>query len=154
LRGHCEAAARKLGVEFLRFVTPKDLEANRAKLSEREYQCAYHIVGENQRVVFGERALRTGDVCQFGQYLWQSHASSRDSFKNSVTELDILVESASRLEGCYGARLTGGGFGGSTLNLVQMEAAEGFRRKLSEQYLARTGIHTEPWVARIVDGAG
>lgn len=153
LRKHCESAARKLGVQFLRFIDLKQLESNRSALTDREYQCAYHIVGENQRVVFGERALREGDIYQFGQYLFQSHASSRDFFKNSTPELDTLVECAKKLKGCYGARLTGGGFGGATINLVQHDAVEEFRRRLAEDYFKLTQIKTEPWVAQIVDGA-
>ena len=153
LRAQCESAARNLGVQFLRFVDPKQLEGQKNKLTEREYQCAFHIVGENQRVVFGERALRDGDIYQFGQYLFQSHASSRDYFKNSTKELDALVECASKLKGCYGARLTGGGFGGATINLVQADAVEEFKRRLAEEYYAKTRIRTEPWVAQVVDGA-
>jgi len=95
-------------------VDPKYLGANKEKLTEREYQCAYHIVGEIQRVVFGARALRDGDFVQFGQFMFQSHESSRDFFKNSTPELDALVDAARELDGCYGARLTGGGFGGAT----------------------------------------
>lgn len=153
LREQCESAARKLGVQFLRFIDPRQLEAQRAKLTEREYQCAFHIVGENQRVVFGERALRDGGIYQFGQYLFQSHASSRDYFHNSTKELDALVDSAQKLKGCYGARLTGGGFGGATINLVQADAVDEFRRRLAEEYFTRTKIRTEPWVAQVVDGA-
>jgi galactokinase len=152
LREQCERAARKLDVKFLRFVDPERLEADRAKLTEREYQCAFHIVGENQRVVFGERALREGDIYQFGQYLFQSHVSSRDFFHNSTRGLDALVECARKLKGCYGARLTGGGFGGATINLVQHDSVEEFCRRLAEAYFAKTGIRTEPWIARIVDG--
>jgi galactokinase len=153
LRSHCESAAQKLGVKYLRFVEPAQIEASRSQLSEREFQCAYHIVGENHRVVAGERALREGDIYQFGQYLYQSHASSRDFFKNSTPELDVLVDCARKIKGCYGARLTGGGFGGATINLVQHDAAEDFRGQLAEAYFARTKIRTEPWIARIVDGA-
>lgn len=153
LRRHCESAAEKLGVDFLRKAGMEDLEAGRQKLTEREYQCAFHVVGENQRVVFGERALREGDIYQFGQYLFQSHASSRDYFKNSVPELDALVEIASKEKGCYGARLTGGGFGGATINLVQHDSVETFKQGLAHNYLSKTGRRTEPWVCQIVDGA-
>jgi galactokinase len=153
LRSRCESAAKKLGVQLLRHVEMKQLEANKSKLTEREYQCAFHVVGETQRVVLGERALREGDVRQFGQYLYQSHASSRDYFKNSTPELDALVQTAQELPSCYGARLTGGGFGGATINLVALEAADEFREKLAECYFRRVQDRTEPWVARIVDGA-
>ena len=153
LREHCESAARKLGVPLLRQITPADLEKERTKLTDREYQCAYHVVGETQRVVFGERALRAGDIEQFGQYLFQSHASSRDYFGNCTKELDFLVDIASKIPGCYGARLTGGGFGGATINLVQADKVEAFQRDLAAEYFARTKIRIEPWIARVVDGA-
>lgn len=153
LREHCERAAQKLGVPSLRQVTPDQLSHAKAGLTQREFQCAYHIVGENQRVVFGERALRDGDLHQFGQYLFQSHESSRDFFKNSIHELDVLVEIAGSLTGCYGARLTGGGFGGATINLVREECVDAFMKGLSDAYFARTNIRTTPWRARVVDGA-
>jgi galactokinase len=153
LRQHCESAARALGVKWLRFVEPRDLAAGRAKLSERDYECASHIVGENQRVVAGERALRGDDVEQFGQYLWQSHESSRDSFRNSCPELDLLVELARAHPGCLGARLSGGGFGGATVNLVRREQVEDFRQRLAAQYQERAGRKLESWLCQVVDGA-
>jgi len=110
----------------------------------------------NDEIVHGipsNRALREGDIYQFGQFLLQSHASSRDHFKNSTPELDNLVEIAQKLPGCYGARLTGGGFGGATINLVQIDSAEEFKRRLAEEYYKHTNVRTEPWTAEIVDGA-
>jgi galactokinase len=153
VRAHCEAAARKLGVESLRSIDMKTLQASKTKLAGREFQCAYHIVGENQRVVFGDRALRQGDIEQFGQYLFQSHESSRDFFKNSIQELDTLVDIARTVPGCYGARLTGGGFGGATINLVKEDAANAFMKSLADEYQRRTKIRAEPWRAKIVNGA-
>ncbi|MDX1952375.1 MAG: galactokinase family protein [Verrucomicrobiota bacterium] len=153
LRSHCESAARTLGVKALRSINPQQLEASKAKLSQRDYECAYHVVGENQRVVFGERALLDGDVSQFGEYLFQSHASSRDYFKNSIPELDALVDIARRHPACYGARLTGGGFGGATINLVKAEGTWDFQQFLAKEYQVRTGLATEPWTCSIVDGA-
>ncbi|HEY6228464.1 MAG TPA: galactokinase, partial [Verrucomicrobiae bacterium] len=133
--------------------TASQLQAAKSNLTEREFQCAYHIVGEIQRVVFGERALREGDIEQFGQYLFQSHESSRDFFKNSIAELDTLVDIARKIPGCYGARLTGGGFGGATINLVKEDAADAFIKAIAEEYYKRAKIRTEPWRARIVNGA-
>lgn len=153
LRRHCESAAQTLGVRSLRSVEPKDLAAGKAKLSERDYQCAAHIVGENQRVLFGERALRADDLAQFGQYLFQSHESSRDSFKNSCPELDLLVELARAHPGCIGARLTGGGFGGATLNLVRRDQIDDFRSRIGVQYQERLGRKLESWICQVVDGA-
>jgi galactokinase len=153
LRELCEAAAKKLGAKFLRSVDPKDLAASKDKLTEREYQCAYHVVGEITRVVYGERALRGGDFAQFGQFMFQSHESSRDFFKNSTRELDLLVELAREHPACLGARLTGGGFGGATINLVQRDGLESFSKEMSRQYKERSGIEMMPLVCQIVDGA-
>src|SRR5205814_5342319 len=119
-----------------------------------QYQCACHIAGEIQRVIFGSRALREGDFEQFGQYLFQSHESSRDFFKNSTPELDLLVELAKAHAGCLGARLTGGGFGGATINLVSYHHAEAFMEFMARQYETRSGHKLEPVVCQIVDGAG
>ena len=126
LRQNCENAAQKLGAKFLRTVDLKTVEANKAKLTPREYACARHVVTEIARVVAGERALRDGDHEQFGQYMFQSHESSRDYLKNSTKELDILVELARKAPGILGARLTGGGFGGATINLVSHHQAAPF----------------------------
>jgi galactokinase len=130
------------------------LAANCTRLTEREHQCAYHIVGENQRVVAGARALREGDFAQFGQFLLQSHESSRDHFGNSCAELDLLVDLARKHPGCLGARLTGGGFGGATLNLVRRDQVESFSHAMSTVFEKRTGRGLKPMLCRIVDGAG
>ena len=153
LRVSCESAAKKLGAKSLRSVDPKYLAANKEKLSEREYQCAYHVVGEIQRVVFGARALRDGDFSQFGQFMFQSHESSRDFFKNSTPELDALVDAARELKGCFGARLTGGGFGGATINLVHRANVDAFIEGLTQGYKRRTGKETKPMRCEIADGA-
>ncbi len=153
LRAHCESAARKLGAGSLRQIDIRQLRQSKGLLTEREFQCASHIVGENQRVVAGERALREGDIAQFGQYLYQSHESSRDNFKNSIPALDTLVDIAHSIPGCFGARLTGGGFGGSTINLVTGDATQHFIAALADEYRRRTGIQASPWRAGIVNGA-
>jgi galactokinase len=154
LREHCELAARALGARSLRSVELPRLKANRGSLNHREYECAYHVVGEIQRVVFAERALRDDDHRQFGQYLFQSHESSRDYLKNSCPELDLLVELARAHPACLGARLTGGGFGGATVNLVAYHQAESFMQTLSAEYEKRTGRPLKPMLCQIVDGAG
>jgi galactokinase len=153
LRRHCEAAARALGAKSLRSVDTSYLAANRKKLSEREYQCAYHVVGEIQRVVHGSRSLRGGDFVQFGQFMFQSHESSRDFFRNSCAELDLLVGFARAHPACLGARLTGGGFGGATINLVHRDQVESFNRAMAICYEQRTGRKLEPMVCQAVDGA-
>jgi galactokinase len=153
LRRQCESAARALGVKALRSVDLPMLTGSRDKLTPREYDCASHIVGENHRVMHGAAALRAGDIEQFGQYLYQSHASSRDQFKNSTPELDTLVELAREHPACVGARLTGGGFGGATINLVLNNQVREFMQAIATQYEQRTGHKTVPLLCRIVDGA-
>jgi galactokinase len=153
LRRNCEGAARALGVASLRAVDSKMLEAGKAKLSEREYQCARHIVSEIQRVVHGSRALREDDHEQFGQYMLQSHESSRDFLKNSTPELDMLVGLARKHPACLGARLTGGGFGGATINLVRHHQAPAFMEYMSQAYEKQSGVKMQPILCQIVDGA-
>jgi galactokinase len=154
LRRECEAAAVALGVKNLRAVDPKTLNVNKSKLTERQYQCAYHVVGEIQRVNFGERALREGDFQQFGQFMFQSHDSSRDFFGNSTKELDLLVALARKHPAGLGARLTGGGFGGATINLVRRDGLESYMQHMAREYTKQSGIEMEPRVCQIVDGAG
>ena len=153
LRQNCENAAQKLGAKFLRTVDPKDVEANKSKLTQREYECAKHVTTEIARVVAGAKALQTGDHQQFGQYMFQSHESSRDSLKNSTKELDVLVELARKHPGCLGARLTGGGFGGATINLVKYHEAQSFIDYMTREYEKAVNVKMTPLVCQIVDGA-
>jgi galactokinase len=154
LRHYCAAAARRLGVRTLRAVEPAQLKAARDRLTAREHAAAYHVIGENQRVVAAERALREGDLEQFGQYLWQSHASGREFFRNSPPEVDRLIELARAQPGCLGARLAGAGFGGHTVNLVLWNDADDFRTRLETGFKAATGRALRTWRCRIVGGAG
>lgn len=153
LRQHCESAARKLGARALRSVALADLKAQRDKLTEREFECALHVVSEIARVVAAERALREGDHAQFGQYLFQSHESSRDFLRNSTPELDQLVELSRRHPACLGARLTGGGFGGATIHLVRHHQVEDFVQYISREHERLTGRELRPVICQIVDGA-
>lgn len=153
LRALCESASRKLGARFLRDVSSKSLMAQSGKLTEREFQCAAHVVGEIERVQRGATALRAGDMKQFGQLMFQSHASSRDQFKNSTPELDSLVELASEQPACFGARLTGGGFGGATINLVKSQGVAAFSEAMARRYKQRSGIEMTPLVCQVADGA-
>jgi galactokinase len=152
-RASCEAAAKALGVPALRAVNPETLAAGRARLTPHQYECALHVVGETDRVARGAALLRGGDVAGFGRLLFQSHASSRDNFHNSCPELDVLVELARTHPACLGARLTGGGFGGATLNLVKREAVADFRTRIAAGYQHQTGLTLESWVCQVVEGA-
>ena len=118
-RMDCEAAAHALGVKALRDVSMDILQKRRSELPERIYKRACHIVGENERVLAGSETLQRGDLAGFGQLMYESHESSRTNFENSCPELDDLVNAARKTPGVYGARLSGGGFGGATINLVE-----------------------------------
>jgi len=118
-RSDCEAAAHALGVPFLRDASTAMLKARQGELADRIYRRALHITGENERVLEGALALRHGDLAAFGELMFQSHESSRVNFENSTPELDLLVATARQTPGVLGARLSGGGFGGATINLVE-----------------------------------
>jgi len=154
IRHNCESATQKMGAKSLRSIDLPRVKASKAKLTPREYECAYHIVSEIARVAAAERALREDDHRQFGQYMFQSHESSRDFLKNSTPELDALVEIARAHPGCLGARLTGGGFGGATINLVTHHQAENFMQHMSREYERRSGHKLQPALCQVVDGAG
>jgi galactokinase len=118
-RSDCEAAAHSLGVAALRDVSTATLKSRKCELADRIYHRALHITGENERVQEGTDALRKNDFVRFGQLMFESHESSRVNFENSCPELDLLVATARKTPGVYGARLSGGGFGGATINLVE-----------------------------------
>ncbi len=117
-REACEEAARTLGIRALRDIDPAGLEKRAGELSPAALKRARHVVGENDRVAQATRLLEAGDMKAFGQLMFASHESSIVNFENSCPELDALVAAAKGVEGCYGARLSGGGFGGATINLV------------------------------------
>ena len=123
-RSDCEAAAHTLGVSFLRDATTAMLKSRKSEFADRIYRRALHITGENERVLEGSAALRKGDIARFGELMFVSHESSRVYFENSCPELDRLVEAARKTPGVFGARLSGGGFGGATINLVEVGREE------------------------------
>lgn len=112
-----------------------------------------HIISENGRVRDAREALLGGDAVRLGKLMTAAHASERDDFECSVEEVDFLVDTAVNLPGCYGARLTGGGFGGCTVNLVNARDTDAFITALQDAYLKRFGIHGETYVCEAVDGA-
>jgi len=118
-RSDCEAAAHALGVATLRDASMDLLKSRQSHLADRIYHRALHVIGENERVLTGVEALRKNDIASFGKLMFASHESSRVNFENSCPELDRLVEIAHKTPGIYGARLSGGGFGGATINLVE-----------------------------------
>jgi galactokinase len=92
------------------------------------------VVSENRRVLDFVDASRSGDLSRMGQLFFESHASMRDDYEISCPEIDFLVDAAAKIPGCYGARMTGGGFGGCTVNLVAPDAEAAFKAAISEAY--------------------
>jgi len=139
-REQCARAAALLGVTALRETTTAAVQA--AKMDPVVQRRALHITGENERVSRGIKALRRDDPETFGQLMFESHRSSRDNFENSTPALDCLVEIAEQTSGVYGSRLTGGGFGGSTVSLVSRAQADQIKESMVEQYFERMGIRS------------
>ncbi len=133
--------------------TLADLERVRAKMSVEAFRRCRHIVTENARVRAMREALLAGDADGAGELMLAAHASERDDFACSVAEVDFLVETAAKLPGCYGARLTGGGFGGCTVNLVRKDEVEHFNAELQAAYAGKFGLQAPIFVCEPVDGA-
>ena len=150
-RNECAAAAAALGVASLRDVSRQQLEA--AEIDPVLYRRALHIVGENERVARGVQSLIRGDAAGFGEQMNESHESSRTNFENSTPELDLLVATARSVPAVFGSRLTGGGFGGSTVTLVSRDNAEAIAQAINERYAAQSGRDARAFVCRIADGA-
>jgi galactokinase len=156
-RLECEDAARILGewhedVEALRDVPVSALREVKPLLSEDYFKRVKHVVFENDRVQKGIELLEDGDVEAFGSLLYESHESLRDEFVVSCRELDLLVELARTAPGTFGARMTGAGFGGCTVNLVQTTEVDQFSNTIAAGYLEKTGIAPSVYVCQPSDG--
>ena len=150
-RAQCEAAARALGVPALRDATLEMLE--QANLEPVIARRARHIITENARVIDTVAAFRSGDLVRAGGLMDASHASLRDLYEVSSTELDIMVELLRAQPGCYGARLTGAGFGGCAVALMQAGAVDAAMPIVAEAYQARTGLAPSLYPTRAAAGA-
>jgi len=154
LRRNCEEAAKKLGVGSLREVSSDQVVDAADRLPPREFDCAFHVTTEIERVGIGAGSLeQQSDSADFGSLMLASHSSSSSCLCNSTKELDILVDLARKHPGCLGARLTGGGFGGATINLVKSSLVPDFKRHMAKMYQEATGLVMKPMVCEIVDGA-
>jgi galactokinase len=141
-RSECDEAAAALGVEKLRDVTPDDLPRI-ALLPDPLNRRARHVVTENARVLLAVDALRRGDAQTLGRLFLESHASMRDDFEVSLPEIDRLVEISASRAGVYGARLTGGGFGGAVVVLCEMGTAFDTTHDVIQSYSAATQCNGE-----------
>ncbi|UCF38655.1 MAG: galactokinase [Acidobacteriota bacterium] len=150
-RSECESAARKLndelgGIRALRDVTLEQLESHGRMLTDAEFRRARHVVGENERVLAMVEALEEGNSVCIGKLLYRSHESLRDDYEVSCRELDTLVELARNVSSTVGARMTGAGFGGCTVNLVEADGTEEFCAKVGVGYERESGIRGEIYV--------
>ncbi len=140
-------------VADLGVTTLDQLSACRTQISAEAFKRCRHIVTENTRTLQAASAMRAGDPAGVGQAMICSHISQRDDFECSVPEIDFLVETALNLDGCYGSRLTGGGFGGCTVSLVHAKRVERFVSAILQLYQIRYGHTPEAYVFDASDGA-
>ena len=140
-------------LQLLRDATLADLNAARDTMPENEFRRARHIITENARVLECRDALKRGDLARFGEIMRAAHISFRDDFQASCKEVDLLVDLANRQPACFGARITGGGFGGCTVNLVRTAEADSFVLALRDGYNGATGIDPDCFVTEPTDGA-
>jgi galactokinase len=150
-RAECEEGVRLLaqklpGVRSLRDVTIADLERAGDELPVVIRKRSRHVVTENTRVVEAAAALEREDLKNFGELMCESHRSLRDDYEVSCKELDLMVDIAKRVEGVFGARMTGGGFGGCTINLVAADGVDLFAQTIARDYAQITGRETEIYV--------
>ena len=150
-RGQCEEAVRRLRgvlpqIEALRDVSPEKLHAHKGELDDLLFRRCRHVVDENARVIEAVDSLRREDMETFGALMYLSHESLRDDYEVSCRELDVLVESARGIEGVVGARMTGAGFGGCTVNVVEEERVARFKEEVRRSYLSVTGLDANVYV--------
>jgi galactokinase len=150
----CKAACDLLGVSSLRDVTPEQFAANESKLPEPVRQRARHVVTEDARVNRFVDAAARFDVPCMGRLMVESHRSLQHDYEVSCAELDFLVDSALSLDGVYGARMTGGGFGGCTVTLLRSEIEPTFRTEISARYQRQFGVEPRIYSCHASAGAG
>ncbi len=157
-RAACEEAVRLLkedlpNIKSLRDVSVEDFNRLAGKLPEIVSKRARHVVEEIERSKQAEALLEAGNIRHFGELMNECHASLRDLYEVSCPELDLMARIAQSLGGCYGARLTGAGFGGCTVNLVAREQAENFSQALANGYQSETGYSPEIYITYASNGA-
>jgi galactokinase len=158
-RAQCEVAVSELArhdpdIRALRDVSRELLDRYGHELDPVVHRRARHIVEENERVLAAEQALTSGDLDEVGRLFAASHASLRDLYEVSVPELDALVDLAVTTPGVVASRMTGAGFGGCTVSLVQADAVERLTHRIEREYKTLTGRDPRVWSVRAVAGAG
>ena len=152
-RAECMAAAAFFGKPLLRDVSWEEFEARKSELPENQRKRAEHVLTEDQRVLSMRDAAQRGDTDAMGRLMAEGQASCRDLFENTSPEIDLLADMAAQLPGCIGAKMTGGGWGGCTINLVYTDAVDEFCRTLAADYKERTGTVASVYACRAAQGA-
>ena len=141
------------GIRSLRDVSEAQLMQAQDAMPEVVFRRCRHVITDSLRVLRGAEMLRAGNVTAFGELLLEAHASYRDDFAASGAACDMLVDIAASVDGCYGARLTGGGFGGCIVAVAEAHRAEEVRERIVTRYREATGIAADGWVCRAAEGA-
>lgn len=157
-RAECEEGVRLLsqclpGIHSLRDVTPGELERCKRRLPSVIHRRCRHVIGENRRVLNAVQALEQNDLEAFGRLMYNSHISLQQDYEVSCPELDVMVRLAAELPGVYGARMTGGGFGGCAVALVRDGDVSSFRDRILAAYRDATGIEAAVYVTEAAAGA-
>jgi len=157
-RAECEEGVRKLsellpGISALRDVSAVQLEEHHEALPEVIYRRCRHVITENARVLAAAGALEALNLPSFGLLMNESHRSLRDDYEVSCRELDLMVSLAHDITGVYGARMTGGGFGGCTINLVDSDKIQNFKTVIADGYYKATRLIPEIYVTSAANGA-
>ncbi len=150
----CAAAAAAVGVASLRDANARSLEQSAPAMDAVVFRRALHVISENDRVQQFSAASRAGDAAAMGRLLVESHRSLQHQYQVSCQELDFLVDAALAIEGVYGARMTGGGFGGCTVNLMRQGSSENFAAEICKAYHERFGVTPRIYHCRPAAGAG
>ena len=141
-------------IASLRDLSEQDLGRYKSGLSDALLRRCRHVISENSRVLRVASAFENNDLEAVGRLMYESHASLRDDYEVSCSELNLMVDLAKDIYGVYGSRMTGGGFGGCTVSLVERDAVERFQKDVARSYERATRIRPEIYVTTLVDGAG
>ena len=152
-RAECMAAAAFFGKQLLREVSWDEFMARKSELPENQRKRAEHVLTEDRRVLAMRDAAQRGDTDTMGRLMAEGQASCRDLFENTTPEIDLLADMAAQMPGCIGAKMTGGGWGGCTINLVYADAVDEFCRTLAADYKERTGTVASVYACRAAQGA-
>jgi galactokinase len=152
-RSQCEAAAAFFQVRALRDVTVPMFESMDGQLGDTTRRRARHVITEDDRTLRAVESMRSGDIAALGKLMNESHVSLRDDYEVSSDALNAMVEAAQGHPACYGARMTGAGFGGCAVALVRSNAADDFVAATSRAYQNRTGNAPAVYVCTATDGA-